>query len=318
MNEKLPTPEKRNLLLSGARALIESLDRDEAEYALLERLWGTNTRQAARIIAEEFVARFGEISGAVDVLTKRLSPLDRAEKWGELEERMSKLCWTDNFEWSTRNINNQPDEPEEELFFLRVMNVISALPKELDYRPAENKAGKKIDYGTPREITDNFAICALCWRSVPRLNRRKKIYLCHLHDIPSTSPEYRRQKALQKYVADIVRKLRIYVLNPRMAEYDMGYHSARYVWALCVDTNSPLPYLVNYLQSLNLPLDSVENVVRALEHPVYLDKFAEPVRQAWEFYFDDRGAYLERHFPQVLLAEAWLRADAEHRRGGKR
>jgi hypothetical protein len=79
-----------------------------------------------------------------------------------------------------------------------------------------------------------------------------------------------------------------------------------------------LPYLVNYLQSLNIPLGSVENVVRALEYPVYLDKFDEPVRQAWEFYFEDRGAYLERHYPRVLLAEAWLRAGAEHKHGGKR
>jgi len=98
----------------------------------------------------------------------------------------------------------------------------------------------------------------------------------------------------------------------------MGYHPAGYVWALCVDENSPLPYLVKYLQSLNMPLDSVENIVRALEHPVYLDKFDEQIRRAWEFYFEDRGAYLERYFPQALLAEAWLRADAEHKHGGKR
>jgi hypothetical protein len=317
MRKKLPAPEKRNLLLSEANALIESLDEDQAEYALLERLWGQNTQQAARIIAEEFVARFGGISGTVDLLTKRLSPPGRAGKWGELEERMSKLCWIDNFEWSTKQPDNQPDVPEEECFLLRAMNVISALPKELDYRPAEKKSGKKIDYGAPRDIADNFVVCDLCWRSVPKLNRRKKIHLCHVHDMPSTSPEYRRQNVLQKYVADIVKQLRIYVLDPFTAERD-GYHPAGYVWALCVDKNSPLPYLVNYLQSLNMPLDSVENVVRALEHPVYLDKVDEQVRRAWEFYFEDRGAYLERHYPRVLLAEAWLRADAEHRHGGKR
>ncbi len=106
-------------------------------------------------------------------------------------------------------------------------------------------------------------------------------------------------------------------MEPPVAERK-GCHPAGYVWALCVDKNSPLPYLVTYLQSLDMPLDSVENIVRALEHPVYLDKLAAPVRQAWEFYFEDRGAYLERHFTQVLLAEAWLRADAEHQHGGKR
>jgi hypothetical protein len=135
--------------------------------------------------------------------------------------------------------------------------------------------------------------------------------------MPSTSPEYRRQKALRKYVSDIVKQLKSQVMPPHVA-VRRGYHPAGYVWALCVDANSPLSNLVKYLRSLNLPLDSVENVVRALEYPVYLDKFPEPVRLAWEFYFDDRGAYLERHYPRVLLAEAWLRANAEHQHGGKR
>jgi hypothetical protein len=316
MSKNLPTPEKRNLLLSGARPHLESLDGDKAEYELLERLLGVNTRQAARIIAEEFVARFGEISGTVEELTKRLSPPGRAGKWGELEKRMSQICWIDNCEWSTRHLK-QLDVPEEEAFFLRVMNVIGALPKRRHYRPAENKSGKKIEYGTPRDIADDFVVCGLCWRSVPKLVRTKKVHLCHLHDIPSTSPEYRRQKGLQKYIADIVKELQSRVLEPSKAARK-GYHPAGYVWALCVDKNSPLPYLVNYLQSLNMPLDSVENLMRALEHPVYLDKFDEPVKKAWEFYFEDRGAYLEKHYERVLLAEAWLRADAEHKHGGKR
>jgi hypothetical protein len=114
-----------------------------------------------------------------------------------------------------------------------------------------------------------------------------------------------------------VSHLKLHVMAPFTAERK-GYHPAGYVWALCVDENSPLPHLVKHLKSLNMPLDSVENIVRALEHPVYLEKVDTPVRQAWEFYFEDRGAYLERHFKRVLLAEAWLRADAEHKHGGKR
>jgi hypothetical protein len=321
MSKKIPTREKRNLLLSRARAQIESpMEVDAAdvpEYDLLERLFGKNTRQAARIIAEEFVARFGEVSGTVDLLTKRLSPPGRAGTWGELEERMSKICWVDNCPWSIRHLNNQPDVPQEELFFLRVKDVIGALPKRRDYKISEKKSGKKIDYGSPKNIADNFVTCELCWRSVPKLVHTKKIHLCHLHDIPSTSPEYRRQKSLQKHIDGIVSQLKSHVMDPLAAERK-GYHPAGYVWALCVDKDSPLQHLVNYLKSLNIPLDSVENVVRALEYPVYLNKFDEPVRLAWEFYFEDRGAYLERHYPRVLLAEAWLRADAEHKHGGKR
>jgi hypothetical protein len=47
-SKKIPTPEKRNLLLSRARAQIESLMGVYAayvpEYDLLERLLGKNTR----------------------------------------------------------------------------------------------------------------------------------------------------------------------------------------------------------------------------------------------------------------------------------
>jgi hypothetical protein len=320
MDKKIPTPEKRNLLLNRARAHLESLMEGNAvyvpEYELLARLFGKNTRQATRIIAEEFVARFGEVSGTVDQLIRRLAPPGRARTWGELEERMSKMCWVDNCFW-IRHLKKQPDVPEQELFFLRVKDVIGALAKKRDYKVAEKTSGKKVVYDSPKNIADSFVTCELCWRSVPKLVHTKKIHLCHLHDIPSTSPMYKRQKYLQEYVDGIVKQLKLYVLPPFMVE-GKGHHPAAYVWALCVDKNSPLPHLVNYLQSLNMPLDSVENIVRALEHPVYLDKFDEPVRQAWEFYFEDRGAYLERHYPRVLLAEAWLRADAEHKHGGKR
>jgi len=321
MNEKLTTPEKRNLLLPQAKTQIESMQetgpRYVPEYDLLERLFGQNPRQAARIIAEEFVARFGTVSGTVDHLARRLSAYGRAGTWAKLDEGISKICWVDNGAWSIRHLDKQPDVPEEELFFLRVKDVIDALPKRRDYKVPEKKPGKEIVYDTPRRIADNFVTCELCWRSVPKLVHTKKIHLCHSHDIPSASPEYRRRKSLQKYLHDIVEQLKLRVMPPFIAERK-GYHPAGYVWALCVDKNSPLRYLVNYLQFLNLPLNPIENVVRALEYPVYWDKIDEPIKEAWEFYFEDRGAYPERHFTRVLLAEAWLQADAEHQHGGKR
>ena len=320
MSKKAATPEKRNLLLARARAQLESLMEIHPlyvpEYALLERLFGKNTLQAARIIAEEFVARFGTVSGTVDALTRRLMAPGRAGTWAELDERISKICWVDNCPWSIR-YDEQPDVPEEEWFFLRVKDVIDALPKRRDYKVPEKKSGEKISYDSPKNIAESFVTCELCWRSVPKLVHTKKIHLCQLHDMQSASPEYRRQKSLQKHVNGILARLKPRVVPPFIAERQ-GFHPAGYVWGLCVDEDGPLPYLVKYLKSLNMPLDSVENVVRALEHPVNLNKFDEPVRLAWEFYFEDRGAYLERHYPRVLLAEAWLRADAEHKHGGAR
>lgn len=320
MSKKVATPEKRNLLLDRTRAQIEAMTEIDAlyvpEHGLLERLFGKNTRQVARIIAEEFVAKFGEVSGTVDSLTKRLSPPGRAGTWAELEERMSKVCWVDNCAWSTRHLE-QPEVPEEELFFLRVMDVIGALPKRRDYKVPDKNPEKNIGCDSPKDIAENFVTCELCWRSVPKRIHTKKIHLCHVHDVQSTSPERRRQKSLQKHIDSIVKQLKSHVMDPSTAE-SKGAHPAGYVWALCVDSNSPLPHLVSYLKSLDMPLDSVENLMRALEYPVYLDKLDEPLKRTWEFYFEDRGAYLERHYPRVLLAEAWLRADAEHKHGGKR
>ena len=320
MSKKVATPEKRNLLLARAKAQIDPLMEINPlyvpEYSLLERLFGKNPLQAARIIAEEFVARFGTVSGTVDCLARRLSPSGRAKTWAALDERISKICWVDNCPWLIRH-DKQPDVPEEELFFIRVKDVIDALPKKRDYKAPEKKFEGELIYDTPKHIAANFVTCELCWRSVTKLVHRKKIHLCHMHDIPSTSPEYRRQKSLQKHVNGILAQLKLRVVPPFIAERK-GYHPAGYVWGLCVDEDGPLPYLVNYLKSLNMPLDSVENVVRALEHPVNLNQFDEPVRLDWEFYFEDRGAYLERHYPRVLLAEAWLRVDAEHKHGGVR
>ena len=318
MNKKVATPEKRSLLLSRAKAQLASLPESNVlyvpEHNLLERLFGKTTRQAARIIAEEFVARFGTISGTVDLLTKRLSSPGRAGTWAELAERVLAVCKQDKGSWEIAHLDEKNLDIEEESFFYRVIDVIDALPKRRDYKVS----GKKAEDDTHKRIAEGFAICELCWRSVPVLAHTKKIHLCHVHDIPSTSPEYRRRKSLQKYLDNILEELNQSVVEPFRAEREFGCHPAGCVWALCVDANSPLRYLVDYLKSLAMPLDSVENLVRALEHPVYLDKLDATLKRAWEFYFGDRGAYLERHFKRVILAEAWLRADAEHKHGGKR
>lgn len=318
MTEKVATPKKRNLLLSRARAQLESLAESDAlyvpEYDLLERLLGKTSRQAARIIAEAFVARFGTISGTTDLLTRLLSTPGRAGTWAELEERILAICKNNKDVWEIAHQDENLLDLEEELFFYRVIDVIGALPKRRDYKVPE----KNEDRSDPKSIARGFVTCELCWRSVPVLVHTKKIYLCHLHDIPSTSPAYRRQRYLQKYVGGIFVQLKKNVATSRIAEQKFGYHPAGYVWALCVDANSPLWYLVSYLKSLDMPLDSVENIVRALEHPVYLDKLTGSLKRAWEFYFEDRGAYLEKHYERALLAEAWLRADEEHKHGGKR
>ena len=284
------------------------------EYALMERLFGKNTIQAARIIAEEFVARFGTISGTVDLLTRRLMPSGRASTWADLEGRIFEICKWDMGAWEIAHLDEKLLNIEEELFLYRVVDVILALPKKRDYIRSENK----IDFNDPKSIADNFTTCELCWRSVPRLTHRKKIHLCHLHDIPSTAPEYRRRKRFQENIHRIAIRLKNCMPPPLVVGRRYGVRPDIYTMELCLSPDGPLTYLVDYLKSLKMPLRTGEDFLRALEHPVYWDKLDERLTRAWEFYFGDRGIYFEWHYTRIVLAEAWLRAEAAHQHGGNR
>jgi len=87
---------------------------------------------------------------------------------------------------------------------------------------------------------------------------------------------------------------------------------------MCRNDNSPLPHLVAYLRTLNMPLAYGEEIMRALEHPIFWDKIESMTALAWQFHFEDRGAYFERNYEKLLWAEAWLRVAAEYKHGGKR
>lgn len=87
---------------------------------------------------------------------------------------------------------------------------------------------------------------------------------------------------------------------------------------MCISPNGYFPHLVRYLASLNMPLDYPEDIMRALEHPVYFDKLSDLMKEAWQFHFDDLGAYFELNYDRLLRAEVWLQAEAESQHGGKR
>ena len=48
------------------------------------------------------------------------------------------------------------------------------------------------------------------------------------------------------------------------------------------------------------------------------DKLTDTEKAAWNFHFEDFGAYFELNYERILLAEAWLRAEAEYKHGGVR
>jgi hypothetical protein len=115
MSKKVATPEKRNLLLAEAQVRLEFWKqadaRYEPEYGLLDRLLDKNTIQAARSIAEEFVARFGAVSGNVEMLTSKLLPSGRAGTWAELEERILRVCKYDKGLWERAHLGENRLDP---------------------------------------------------------------------------------------------------------------------------------------------------------------------------------------------------------------
>jgi len=276
---------------------------------LLGNLWGKNTKQAARIIAKMFIDRFGETYMTADILSKRICPHGRAKSWSGLKDTILNICRCDKPLWelnmARQNIKSL-DCPDEELFYMAAVDVINALPKVLD---------------TKNPITDPekilFTTCKLCWRPVPRLIQKKKIHLCHVHDIPCNSTEYRKRKHLLPFVKELQEKLSREIPMPYQIK-EAGQRADEYYLNLCLDINGPLSYLATYLKTLKTPLNGGEDILRALYGPVYWEKLEGAVRQAWESYLADYAICFEINHKQLKLAEAWLRAEAEHKHGGVR
>ena len=294
------------------------------ELELRERLLGKNTLQAGRIIAEEFISRFGETSGSVEEVAKRLLPAGRATRWEDLDLNINLFCKQYYAEWEL--VAQFPDGTEQVLgksqrygdeeveFFDRVRFVLYSLPRQRDYKLPEHKA----EYTTPSDIARNFMPCFLCWRSVARKPREKNTPLCHSHDLPSTHPEYRRRARLRKRMLEIERELKRTVKTPAWVKQNTKIHPRDFFASMCISPNGYFPHLVHYLASLGMPLNQLEDIMKALEHPVYFDKLSDLMKDAWQFHFDDLGAYFELNYERLMRAEAWLQAEAESQHGGKR
>jgi len=318
------TPQKSNLREDQEKLehLMESPGRHELE--LRERLLGKNTLQAGKILAEEFVKRFGEKDGTAEEVAKKLLPSGRATRWEDLDRNITLFCkrfygtWDvfatgeDGTEQRIGEITRNDDAQVE--FFDKVRYVLYSLPRQRDYKLPEQKA----EYTTPSDIARNFVPCFLCWRSVARKPREKKTPLCHIHDLPSTHTEYRRRKRLRARMLEIQRELKRTVKTPAWVKQNTKIHPRDFFASMCISPNGYFPYLVQYLQSLGMPLNELEDIMKALEHPVYFDKLSDLMKEAWQFHFDDLGAYFELNYNRLIRAESWLQAEAEYQHGGKR
>lgn len=284
---------------------LNTLGQDEL-HQLLE---GKNTLEAARTLADVFVLCFGERWGAQGDILKSLLPKGRAGTWGELDRQLTHFC---------KQFYHEQDEEKVKLLD-DVRFVIENLPQRQDYKPVEGKE----EYPTPQEAAYHFVLCSLCWRSVARRPLEKKHPLCHIHDLPSTNSEHRRRARMKVQVEErrfqLVKALPSLWTLRREHKADLN----EYLQRLCLNPDSPLPYLVRYLQSLSsppldLPLQTAKDIVEALEYPIYIHRLPPHVQEAWDCYLNDRSQHFKLHYVKVLTAEAWLEVDAKRQHGGKR
>ncbi|MDL2268600.1 hypothetical protein LJC71_11500 [Desulfosarcina sp. OttesenSCG-928-A07] len=276
---------------------------------LREQLQGKNTIEAALFLSLEFVCRFGENWGIVSDLATHLLPKGRANSWAMLDRNINLFCKRFYGTW---------EQDEDKIsFWDEVRFVLQTLPMKRDYKIDSEKQEEKYKLPNPESAAKYFVPCSLCWRSVYRLPLEKYTPLCHLHDIPSTFPEYRKRKRLKKHVE--ILKLKLIKSLPPLTDVKrkLGTEPSDYVKSLCLNSEY-LPHLAKYLCSLSLPLNSNKEILEALEHPIYLNKIGAFKAQAWKYYLDDKAKHFLENYLKILAAEAWLRAEAEHKHGGKR
>ena len=274
-------------------------------YKLSQIITGKNTLEVAHIFAEIFVNHFGENWGTKGDIIKHLLPKGRISAWNNLDKHLNLFCKQFYHDYELHNDKIQ--------FIDEIRFAIQDLPQRQKYKLPEAKE----EYKTAKEAADHFTTCSLCWRAVPRRPLEKKTPLCHIHDLPCSSPEYRRRARMKPHVESL--KLELTKALPtlweiRRSEQDLNV----YLKDLCLNTNSLLTHLHKYLHSLNLPLNTEKEILQALEFPVYYHKIPARIREAWDFYLEDRSKHFRLNYIKLLTAEAWLQADEERRHGGKR
>lgn len=269
---------------------------------------GKNSLEAAHIFADIFTDNFNDKWGVKEEILKQLLPHGRITSWSNLDKYINLFCkqFYEDYEQ-----HNDKIQLIDEIRF-----IIQDLPQRQKYQLPEHKE----EYQTPQEIAAHFTTCSLCWRAVPRRPLEKKTPLCHIHDLPCSSAEYRRRARMKPHVEML--KLQLTKSLPTLWEVRQNKLNPiplnKYLKDLCLNPNSPLPHLTNYLQSLNLPLKTEKDILQALEYPIYYTKIPERIKEAWDYYLDDRSKHFRLNYIKLLTAEAWLQVDTERKHGGRR
>ena len=321
--KNLSIPQKSNLPLDKK---LERFLRSSAkeEMALRDALIGKNSIHAVEIIATEFERRFEGKGRTGQDIIRALAPRGRAVSWLMLDINICNLCqgfsqMADMLEKQRKFLGkgwkDMPEVQHRQIdFFDKVRVILRSLPRKKDYKLPEELR----DYPTANDKARGFETCFLCWRSVPRTRQEKKTPLCYVHDMMSTSNEYRRRKRMRNQMLEILAILESTVPTPADVLEQGKFHPRDFYLGELRVVNGYFPALTKYLHEVNPSINSLEDMMRALEHPIPLKKLVDAEKAAWEFHFEDLGAYFEMNYERILLAEAWLRAENAYKHGGKR
>jgi len=299
-------------------------------------LKGKNTIEAAHIISQAFIEKFGSKYGRGQEIASKLILRGKSPTWASLDRNINVFCrqFYEDYEQHEDKIN----------FFDEIRFIIQNLPQRQDYKlPPE-----KLEFKDPEKAQEYFTTCAHCWRTVFKKPLQKVKALCHLHDLPSTHSEYRKRERLKKH-QEIIKHSLLKSLTPlSLVKQELEAEQKRlqrqesqtnqetstskenianlneYLQTECLKKEGSFPYLSKYLHSLAekhaLSLSTGKDILKALEYPIYQGQTKTiPIwQQAFDFYLSDLGEHFRLNYLRLLNTEAWLQVEAEHRYGGKR
>ena len=222
-----------------------------------DALIGKNTIQAVKIIAAEFEGRFkGKGRTTAQDIIRVLNPGGKAVSWARVDVNICLLC--KRFSMMAELLEKQRDflgEGWEDMpevlyrqidFFDKVRLILNSLPRMGYYKLSEEVS----DYSNAHGKIESFEPCFLCWRSVPRTRGEKKTPLCHVHDMMSTSKEYRRRKNMRKRMLEVLEKLEATVPTPADIWKESKLHPRDFYLRAIRVVNGYFPALAEYLYKI--------------------------------------------------------------------
>ncbi|MFU2210122.1 hypothetical protein [Solidesulfovibrio sp. C21] len=289
-----------------------------------ECLMGKNTVLASKAIAEAIVLNFGEIAGDAGSIEGVLLPKGRSTTWEDMDYSLVVLAKKHCPKWDpVEKISDGENLMEcfinnHTFRFLEFIDNIRFLIEKQPHRKSYGNVFSDGDESAPRYKIHHHLTCQLCWRAIPWRQYGNNKCLCRDHDLPSRHGEYRRRIRMIQRVYEVKRELRSIVPTPVEIRQKKIFNQNNFYLNMCLDKMGYFPFVAQRLLSLGLPLESSEDVLRALEYSDKHPRVSSVEIEAWDAYFADFGAHFWLNYPKLLLAEAWLRVDEEFKHGGSR